>query len=639
MRYLYLLAVALVGSLGLLVVAPPGAAQAAVMGDPLGIPFIGEGGVRYTEDPNGGTKSATVKSIFTGKEIRGQVPRAQLGGLGMWSMLGIGLGGDLTGDPDYGTEAMCAKAGTDDRIAGLCGSYFESNGIQGQEAMFDDGSVPGEPNGKPAGWSALPKWNDLRWGGQGTTAVPYGQGTFTTSIVSAPAFGAAGQISLTITSNLSGRCENDGWVSPDTTYQLFARRTSTGVVAGYQGGTLTDGADDIGYPGCKSTATRTLNFTLPVGYTFEHLTTSVSGRTYSTGNFHTGPAIPWYPEGHTLWTPGSDPEAITGMWEIQVVCINGDETQTITSTQQVVVKPGEPFALPDAVCPPGWIAIDVGQDWTPDGGEKQEIVPKGNATGPSEEEIIRQIPACFNGERTDCVLELKEKQGELWVSCGSIGQLCPDWAKHPNAPSQYQCYYGGLLVNLNTCSAYRAPQIGVLPNMKPDGTPIPYTAPVPGSIGGSPLPGTVPDPRAVCAESKPPSFWEGFSPYWIYESARCAMVEVFVPRPAVVEASMAKTATAWKATPPGLILEYVESIADSAPSASGCSGPPVNFAVDLPPINVAYSGYPLSACAEPMATLANVARTIGGFVMVFAAFTAITRYAGAVVNAPQLGGN
>ena len=71
---------------------------------------------------------------------------------------------------------------------------------------------------------------------------------------------------------------------------------------------------------------------------------------------------------------------------------------------------------------------------------------------------------------------------------------------------------------------------------------------------------------------------------------------------------------------------------------TGCSGPVVDIPIHFAGLNVDYHGYPLSACTEPMSTLAGWARVIGSAILIWATGLGIIRRASAVVNAPGVGG-
>lgn len=560
------------------VASVPTAAQAASPA-PLPVPFIGPDGISWQGTPDG-PKTNPLVDINTGKPT---VPMRKIGwGLGL-GFLGLGQGGMMS--PEDIAEQCALKAAGQPLPLGdidFCIEGFGYNGIEAQEGIFT-GSTPGTP-GTVSDWAC-------RAVGQCVRVV--GTATWTT-----PTYGTLKVFCLDITGPSS------------TGYQLLFDGALTGPGMNDYAVTMymcpDNGNGRIGipmlWPG-RGTETKT-NLTGIVG--------TLSG---------TVPVIQ------------SDGTSAYGVMDISVNCTDGTQTTVITASATVTVSKGVPFEVPEAICPEGWIATGAEIGWTPNGGQR-DVISEGDVDD-NTRDMIELNPDCFNGNQ-QCVLELKQLIGAALQTCGSVGQLCPDWASDPLAESHYQCFYGGQRVDLNVCSAYRAPLYGVQPNMDPDGSVIPYTRPVfPPS--GIPNPGGTPDLRAECASKKPPSFLEGFSPYWIQEGVRCALVDVFVPRPDVVKAKATQVTTAWAATPMGSLIEFVGELQEDVPTGSGCSGPRVQFDIDLPPIDVHVDSYPLDACSGTKATVAGLARTIGALAMVTGTLAATTRYIGSVVNTPGLG--
>lgn len=628
---------ALALALALPVAFAPSAAHAATAASaqpkPPNIPFIGPDGVSSVGT---GTDQRTnpLRDINTGKPTFA-TPQPKLGWLGVFGMIGIGAGGTM---PEM-TEGMCNEYANNPTLRAHCAPYMTTEGMTAQQGMFNSGApafnVPGTGNGPiPAGQVLSPE-------ACGTTITPQRQ-CMTNITVDFVKQGTTGntyvpEIRYTVHPTASfptgtGALTLYTWYfsQPDNRFYLNQKIfTQAQIRTGFLSGHPLNRSNDFVYA-MALFADNTTYTTLP----YIDMTPEPRPATQSVP-FH------WVADSHPLYVhPAGD--SATGIIEVEVECINGDESQIITASNNITTRPGQPFDMPQVVCPTGWTAVGTGVGWTPSGGgEKQSIIDRTeDQLGPGVRDMVANQPDCFNGLQ-QCVLELRQLVAGQLLSCGSVGQLCADWASNPNATNIYKCYYGGVAVDLNLCSAYRAPNIGVLPNTDKDGNVLPYTAPIPGNLPGpmpGGLPGSAPDLRGECAARKAPSFWEGgFSPYWIYEGARCAMIEVFVPRSGVIQAKAATVQAAWAKTPPGLVIDYVEGLQEELPSVGGCLGPRVAFTIDLGPIYVVVDEYPLAACDGVPAFAANSARTLGALAMLASTAAALTRYVGSVVNAPQLG--
>lgn len=627
MRTRFALAASTLG-LALLVALAPSAAHAATAASalpkPPNIPFIGPDGVSSVGT---GTDQRTnpLRDINTGKPTFA-TPTPRLGWIGAFGMIGLGAGGTV---PEL-TEGMCNDYADNPTLRAHCAPYMTTQGMTAQTGVFGPGA-PAFAVPVSHGSFASDRFCYVK-----TNPATCTTGPFTAEVANPPTH-PAGQLQLTI--KFSPRA---GYTPPTTTpwVRMFWKNLETGQISMASNASFSSAAYALG------AAKSSVNF---AGWT-PYAAGILANNTWN--NPHqildqsdpntTTQALYWFSEHHPGYVAPEEGVA-TGIIEVEVECMAGDSSQIIKSTRAVTTRAGQPFAMPEVVCPDGWTAVGTGVGWIPEGGEKQTIIDRTeDQLGPGVRDMVQTQPDCFNGLQ-ECVLELRQLVGGQLLSCGSVGQLCPDWASNPNAPNIYKCYYGGVGVDLNLCSAYRAPHVGVLPNLDKDGNIVPYTAPIPSNLPGSapgtiPGSGTAPDLRGECAARKAPSFWEGgFSPYWIYEGARCAMIEVFVPRSGVIQAKATQVQAAWLKTPPGLVIDYVETIQEELPDAGGCLGPRVAFTIDLGPIYIPVDAHPLSACENPMAFWASTARTIGALAMLASTAAALTRYVGSVVNAPQLG--
>lgn len=344
-----------------------------------------------------------------------------------------------------------------------------------------------------------------------------------------------------------------------------------------------------------------------------------------------------------------DAAVIAGTLTVTVTCrpTGGGADYLVGSATPLEVVSGEDLRPPDAGCLPGDVAVSVGATWAPANGAPEiTIVPETFA--PTEiVDLPIEYPDCFGPEVAPCALELwKIGLGGAMSYCGSIGQLCTGWAQAPDVTTQYACFYGAYPIDLNHCSAYRNPKVGVLPNVDEDGQLLPVTAPTPAplpnpvtTVGGALdlglLPGSVEDPEVSPNECFPTG-WGVFNPFsWVYMPVQCALKWAFVPRTQVVQAVGARVAVAWDATSLAQPRQIVSTWAAELPTTGGgsCMGPPVDLTGDALR-QWGFDGvyYPLAACTEPLATIAAVTKVVVSGGVVLAACYAIVRYLAATFD-------
>jgi len=239
-------------------------------------------------------------------------------------------------------------------------------------------------------------------------------------------------------------------------------------------------------------------------------------------------------------------------------------------------------------------------------------------------------PGCDTGA---CPLELK-KNG---VTCFTAGTLCADWFTDPNKATDYQCTYGGIAAPLEECNVY-APSFkeGAVSTGTAYGDPVTGDAPtaqptsVPADVKAFGTPTQDPNAGRQCL----PSGWGVFNPIeWIMKPAQCALEWAFVPRDSVMKSAAGRASVGWARTPMGQVPAVVAVFSTLAPSSSGCSGP----LVEIGALGINYSGYPMSACAQPVAGVATTIRTIGAAIMLWYAALAVIRYISGVVAYQRLG--
>lgn len=347
----------------------------------------------------------------------------------------------------------------------------------------------------------------------------------------------------------------------------------------------------------------------------------------------------------SLPAPKTNPSVSVGSMKKQLWCKNPDGGPLVDyiTAQAMSLSPGQTVDLQNMTCPvAGQVAVDTSIQWVPTDTTKPTttIVPPTNwapenSTPALDAALAR--PDCAAGS---CYLELSKTNGE---SCGNIGEGCPDWARDPNYLTRYQCKFGGVVVALDACSAYRDPRSGVQPNTKPDGSPYRPTDPVVSPAGQTvtTTTGTAPAPVVAPGAKDDPngcreaSWVDTLNPFNMFNTISCAMQAVFVPDPVAVETSVQGVRDSWANTPMVQASGMVNSITSSLPAGSGCAGISFTFPAVL---GIAAQNLSvLNACSEPVAGIAAVTRTIGSISMVILGIMALTRMAGGVIALPGLG--
>ena len=348
--------------------------------------------------------------------------------------------------------------------------------------------------------------------------------------------------------------------------------------------------------------------------------------------------------------------SLVGTSRVTLQCTNGTDTVPVVQMYPYDVLPGSPITFPETKCAPGWVLDSMKVDTQTGSGSWTEV-----ATGQNPAEVVAvptAFPNCVSdlGQET-CYLRLYD--GTDW--CGPGGVACPNWVTQEQmTPDRFKCQYGPYPVPLTDCSAYRKPSEGVQPNRDDEGVPVPITAPTLPAGDVQPLRDpatgtTLPDWLSVTNPSGSPSTqqqtgicfptgWGVLNPVeWVVLPVQCALQWAFVPRTTVMQTKLATIVTAWQLTPVGGIIAFVGDLRTSPPELHGCQGPHLNLTLPqllpLPGTNgepIVLDDYPLSACEEPVATLATWARVIGGAVMVWLAATGVVRHISGIVNARGL---
>lgn len=331
---------------------------------------------------------------------------------------------------------------------------------------------------------------------------------------------------------------------------------------------------------------------------------------------------------------------ITGQIRTTIKCrpnAGGPDITIVVPETSIDVAPGSDIPIPDALCPAGYTAVQTKVDFKkPSDVDFTPIVD--TPTPDYMTELPQLYPLCFV-EGASCTLTLwKTLPGGL-ESCGTNGELCDGWAQSPGARENYECYYGDYPVEIDKCSAFRYPQLGKLPNVKADGTPIPIEAPAPTSAGnpainpGTGLPFPFPVPGSGAEETACfPSGWGIFNPVsWVYMPIQCALSWAFKPNPVNVTNMQLQLKSTIESSALGAKDQIIEAFVVPFELASGgCQGPPWHMTMDFS----AFGGgggmdeiyYPLSACGEPMAGFAQFVNVMGSFGIMLTALAASLRY-------------
>jgi len=244
--------------------------------------------------------------------------------------------------------------------------------------------------------------------------------------------------------------------------------------------------------------------------------------------------------------------------------------------------------------------------------------------GEAAQSMFDQYQECMYGA---CALDLLKLDEPGAPSCFDLDDGCPGWWEAPNRAEVYQCRYGVHNVPIQECAVYSG-------LFEPGRTAVdaPYSDPTTGewSGGKNTLPEgqkamttTIQDPEAIrgCDLTD-----IGFDPIgWVVRPGQCLMQWSFVPRPTVVEASMAGAGEAWEGKPPAVIAQFADTVA-LAPSASGCSKSVTLFGSTF---NI------IDACSGPMAGVATISRIVTAFGMVVLVIVVLRRQIAGMVGYNQ----
>jgi hypothetical protein len=288
----------------------------------------------------------------------------------------------------------------------------------------------------------------------GTCSVVSAEGSgYCVTLADLPPFGSTGTYSYTVTlygpvtqdplggRSISSFCQAHG-LSSTLGGGPMIRRSSDGFV----------GSANVSNMSCASAAffvdgyasgTRLFTGTVPAGWTFDH---------FSWYNQQSSPYAWMYPEGHSLWHPGSA-GGLVGDFITSVQCISTTGTSVLTAVSPVSEGVAE---IPETMCPEGSVMGAYSVVFQPQDGDPITVFEGSNPDWVTE--VPTEFPRCIDGSE-DCTLTLWQTVGsQPALYCGTNAVGCPDWWDQVQThPDSYQCKFGSYSIDLSYCALYREP--------------------------------------------------------------------------------------------------------------------------------------------------------------------------------------
>jgi hypothetical protein len=234
----------------------------------------------------------------------------------------------------------------------------------------------------------------------------------------------------------------------------------------------------------------------------------------------------WYPTGHPSRPSSvSDPDR---KFRTTFKCDDGSGLTTHVVSSATYRESVTPWpAWPDAVCTGSGLLDYMKVETVPviPGQVPERLLSEWQRTQATKDwQTVH--PTCGDGH---CKLVLWRKdQGTARLSCFAQPELCTEWYESPTKAAEFECTYGGTVVALSECNAYRRvfdPARSVTSTGKPN-TADPVT--------GTPIEASTPagEPDPAQDSSCPPSFGltSALNPFWYYKMTVCALDYVFVPQ-------------------------------------------------------------------------------------------------------------
>ncbi|WP_448060802.1 hypothetical protein [Cellulomonas hominis] len=184
------------------------------------------------------------------------------------------------------------------------------------------------------------------------------------------------------------------------------------------------------------------------------------------------------------------------------------------------------------------------------------------------------------------------------LSCFDNPSLCVSWFSDPDKLDNYECTYGGNVVDLSECNVYS-------PTFNPaqTGRGINYADP---ETGVAPEAGTGTEPGGEPQDNScpPPFSWSALvNPWYYYKGTVCALQDAFVPQNST--AQMTRVRTAIDQSSPGQWSGAISGMFDGLSVTEGsCTGPRLRWEY------VGLDVYPFNACNPPMSGVASWSRIL-----------------------------
>lgn len=337
---------------------------------------------------------------------------------------------------------------------------------------------------------------------------------------------------------------------------------------------------------------------------------------------------------------------IRGQIRTTITCrpTGGGADITVVVPGSVNAVPGETVAVPDALCPVGYINIETEIDFQKPNETTWAPLIESAPTPDEITELPVLYPDCFPPSTKTCEMTLWKitTTGLDW--CGQNGELCNGWAQQPNARDNYECRYGDYTIEIDRCSAFRYPDVGKLPNFTEDGDPIPIEAPkpvpLPGEVvdpvTGTPIPIPVPSPEVQPGTTNCyPTGWGALNPIsWVVQPVQCALQWAFVPKASTVNNVWQRIGQSWQRW--GLVkLTTAVTAWEFIPPGGGCSGVTVSMGwlVASAPEAKFFNACP----GEPMAPYAFWVKILLTLAIVLAGVQSVTTSVAGLVQFKGLG--
>lgn len=253
------------------------------------------------------------------------------------------------------------------------------------------------------------------------------------------------------------------------------------------------------------------------------------------------------------------------------------------------------------------------------------------SVNPDVQKEVIDHPECVNASSnsTGCVKRLYKLVGGQLRSCSDadVWDSCAEWQTESQThPDEYVCKYGSKNVGLDECAMYaptfKHPQADTQLHYKTDED-------ADTKLDTSAVPQSEPDSK---------NCWAGMISWnpvdWVLTPIKCAAIWAFEPTDT---ATWQRVGDAWHGTAPAVVASTLSGGIEMPQAGNGCSGP----YVDLKSVSgrfLSYQGYPLSACGDPMRTMADRFRMVAQVLLYASTLWMVIRNITAMFNVPPPAG-